>query len=261
MVDHRAQGAGVIDLDELIAGYRSTWELSPDLRLGRRMIRTSGADLAASIGEFTGHLGAEDGGAVALAYGSVSVFRNGLLVCTEMFEADDEAAMLARFEELAAESDPVRLAPGIPPDHPLVAVLRAQCATFHVDDDRWRALLAPGYVAIDRRPVGWERLDRDAVLETRATIRALVPDMRETAEILAVAEDLAARIASFCGHTTEGGGLMDVAFGSSPSTTDGRVVSEEFFEPDDRDGSSRGSTSCARRRPRSCRCSRSGPGA
>jgi ketosteroid isomerase-like protein len=236
MVDHRGQGAGVIDLDELIAGYKKTWELSPDLRLDRRMIRTSGVDLAASITEFTGHLGAENGGPLALALGSVSLFRDGLLVRTELFEADDEAAMLARLEELATDSDPVRLAPGIPPDHPLIAVVRAQCSLFDVDDGRWEATLAPDFVAIDRRLVGWgERLDRDAVLETRATARAIAPDMRQTVEIIAVADDLLARVMSFRGHTTEGGGLMDIAFADVITFEDGRFASEEFFPPDDRE--------------------------
>ena len=231
MVDHRRQGSGATTLEQLIAGFADAKEFMPDVRWERRMIAASG-EVAASIASFEGHL-RDEGGAVAFAYGSVSVVRDGLLVRTETFDADDEEAILARYEELRAEADAVRLAPGVDPGHPSVELMRRHTAAFAARDwDAYRALYAPDYEAVDHRQLGWVDFDAGAIVETTISAIELYPDMRETIEILAVAEGIDAQVNVFRGHTTAGGGESVITIGVVSVHADGRIVRDEFFDCD-----------------------------
>ena len=110
---------------------------------------------------------------------------------------------------------PVRLAPGVDPRHPLVGLIRRQREAMTARDwTAYRALYAPGCRLLDRRPVGWgEDVDAALMLETAISAATLYPDMRQTTEILAVADGWSAEMVSFHGHTTAGGGFAEVTMG------------------------------------------------
>ena len=233
-VDGRDVGLWEItDADDVVAQLRTTTEVTPDVRLHLHTLAAEGDVIALRstwVATFSG--APMENGVV-----SVGLVRDGRIARIEQFDRDDEAGLRARFEELRAESGPVHLSPGVDAAHPLVGRTRRQCEAFNRRD--WAAvrdLFAPGYEASDRRAVGWQRLDRDLLIETGRSAVAAAPDMATTAELLACGDGVTARVQHYRGHAVDGGGLLDVSQGEvAVYDSEGRVAREEFFDPDDRD--------------------------
>jgi hypothetical protein len=112
-------------------------------------------------------------------YGTVSVGTD-TIAYGELFEADDEAGMLARFGELTAD--------GVRPVHPLARVMteRLVRAFNRRDWDLVRAACAPGFVGRDRRlVVALEFAGRDGMVELWQGIAGTMPGTRMSSELLA----------------------------------------------------------------------------
>ncbi len=232
--DHREVGLWHVEgADDLVAQLAQTAQVTPDVRASLDVLAHDTGLLA------TRHRwnGTFEGAPMEVRVGQVTAVQDGRYVRIEQFEPDDDAAIMARFEELRREHDPVRLAPGVDPEHPVVERVRTQCHAYNRRDwDGFRALFAPGYDAVDRRAVGWERLDRDSLMETGYSAVAVAPDMTTAAEVLACGPAVVARLQHYRGHAADGGGLLDVGLGGVTIYDDeGRVAREEFFEPEDRD--------------------------
>src|SRR6185436_11924756 len=91
----------------------------------------------------------------------------------------------------------------------------------------------PGYVALDRRAVGWgERLSPEQVVETAMGGVGVAGDIAAVADILAAAGGVAARMLSYVGHADAGGGLIEVALGNVCVVEGGRIVHSELLEFD-----------------------------
>ncbi|HEV2815146.1 MAG TPA: nuclear transport factor 2 family protein, partial [Solirubrobacteraceae bacterium] len=234
VVDHRPNGADM-DLEQTIAAFDASHDLVRDVRWTRLRFLARSEHVAASILMLTGRLG--EGGPVEIAYGNVIFERDGVLAGSELFEPEDEDVILARYEELVAESDPVRLAPGVDASSPAVAALRAQCAAFNARDwDGYRALQADDYVTVDHRSLGWgEPLDAERAIETAKSAVAVAPDLRMTTHVLAASGNVAATVARVDGHALDGGGTVEFAFGSVVLVEDGRARRAEMFDGDDRE--------------------------
>ena len=122
--------------EELLASIASIVELVPDYEWRTVKVLATSDTVFASVLELAADSVA-GGGPVALRFGLVVTVAAGRLTATELFDPDDEAAILARFEELrsAAES----------PVERMVAESRAAstrrtgrgCASFAIRPSRW----------------------------------------------------------------------------------------------------------------------------
>ena len=134
--------------------------------------------------------------------GQVIGYRGWRAASLDMFDPDDETAMLARLAELAPA---VTVAPGVDPAHPMVDLWRRQSdAANRRDWDAIRALCAPGYRGIDRRALAWEELAGPDGMVMLLRSSAGATDSRMTGEIVAVADGLSFRLQFFAGHARDG---------------------------------------------------------
>ena len=130
----------------------------------------------------------------------------------------------------------MRLAPGVDPAHPVVALVRRITELFDARDwSRYREPYDARFVAIDRRRVGWgHELDLDWLLQTNVRAVEMYPDLRQRSEVLAVRDHMVARVGRLVGDTTEGGGAGENRFGVLAVCEHGRIVRDEFFDAEDR---------------------------
>ncbi|HEX2087056.1 MAG TPA: nuclear transport factor 2 family protein, partial [Solirubrobacteraceae bacterium] len=218
---------------EWIAQMRDLVALAPDVRAHNETIAVEG-DVLAGRQQWTGTF---EGGPASVRAAYVAVIRDGRIARFEAFDADDEDALLARYEELRAEADAVQVSPAADPDAPAVALVRAQARAFNARDwNAYRALCREGYVAVDHRVLGWgHELELDRVIETAASSAALVPDMRMTTEVVAASGPLAAARVRVTGHDAQSGGALEISFRTVLVTDGERAERAELFAEEDRD--------------------------
>ena len=174
----------------------------------------------------------DGGGAAELAFGVVDVIEDGLCRRVEIFNPDDDAAMLARFVELGGVHGP-QLG-----DRSSERAAAEGIRRFAARDlDGYVALFREDYVLIDHRPTGWGRFDGpDAVREQTAAAFQVSPDTRlEVDELLACDEHVLAAIFAYRGHAAGGGGEFEIVVGSVTVYADGLAVRTDLYEPEDRE--------------------------
>jgi hypothetical protein len=235
LVDHRALGWESMDREAAVASARSAAEGAPDMRATTRVLAADDR-LLARVLAYRGHT-LDGGGLLEVGIGSVVVCdEHGRELREELFEPDDPDALTARLEALRAERDLVRLAPGVDPDAPGVKLTRTYCELFNRRDwDAFRDFFAPAYEGVDRRAVGcWGRVDFEGVLTMPTATVGMAPDATARADVLAVDDRLVARVLVHRGHALDGGGVAESTVGTvAQFDADGRLLREEWFEPDD----------------------------
>jgi ketosteroid isomerase-like protein len=208
---------------------RSAYETLPDLRMEVDEVLACDDRVIALRCSFCGH-GVDGGGEAELAVGRVVLIEYGLWVRSEYYDYDDDAAMLARFEEL---SGAVTALGDRPPERHFAEYQKrieahdvAQCLDFYDE----------GWICIDHRSLSWEPLQGLAAAEELLqSVFAIMPDARiELEEVLACDERVTVMRQTWRGHAADGGGEMAVPLGFVNVIEQGRMRSTELYHPDDR---------------------------
>ena len=212
-------GPAVVDM------YRSWVDVVPDVELRFEVFAADDEHLAV---RYSGHgHAAAGGGEMEYVTTMAARIRDGRLLLCEMFEADGEAAALARYEELRREHAPT---PDRPPTQRELAELYAAAFNSH-DWDRLRELYAPDVRLVDRRMIGWGELDgADAVIEPIRGTTALAPDAQVDIDVLVSGERASICRQTVRGHSTEGGGEFEVELFSFGTADDGLITYLEIFD-------------------------------
>ena len=163
---------------------------------------------------------AEGGGAMEYVVTSLATIRDGRNLRGELFDADEEPAAMARFEELRGRRRRVRR-PRDAASNRFVAAYNAprlgrRCATIFAPDLRF----------IDRRLVGWGEHDGpDTLLEFLEGGVELAPDARMRRPSRSRSDDRAAVVRYLPAATSRtGGGEAEVEFVSLSLIDGGRVI-------------------------------------
>jgi ketosteroid isomerase-like protein len=164
----------------------------------------------------------------AFEFGVVSRLRDGLFASGDIFEPDDRAGMMRRFEELICERDLEEMPVG-----------RAQLAVLHAfnrrDWERVRDGFHQDFTHHEHRQFGWDVHDRDGVVAMLESWPEMVPDARMfVSRLEADTEHLMALV--YGGVGTADGGELELLLAAVLEERGGRIVRQEAFDPDDRDG-------------------------
>ena len=114
-------------------------------------------------------------------------------------------------------------------------VLDRFVAAFHARDwDTLRDLFSPQLQGVDRRTVGWGRLDGpDEYMKYVEELVALAPDVRLSLTPLASGPRAAVSRVTQRGHLAAGGGAMELGYAVLVVVADDRITHVEYFEPED----------------------------
>jgi ketosteroid isomerase-like protein len=222
LIDRRALGWETVRGGAAMAALFASWiEAVPDVEARFEALASDDETMAARWGGY-GHA-ADGGGEMEYSMYAAVTMRGERQVRAELF--DDEAAALARREELSAR-------PASPRD-----VLDRFVSTYNARDwDGVREVFAPDMRFSDRRLIGWgDREGRDAFVELLAGLVELVSDVRIDARPLAVGSR--AGLVRFLsrGHMATGGGEFEVAMVVLSLVDDGRTTYFEIFDEGDAD--------------------------
>ena len=162
-IDHRVlaweplRGPGA-----MVDMYRSWDEVTPDVEVWFETL--AGGDRHSVFRHAARGHAADGGGAMEYGVTMVVTVHDGRFQRAELFEAGDEAAALARFEELNRADTPTDR-----PVTPREVIARYVAANNARDWDALRAIYTPGLRFIDRRLVGWGELEGpDAVIDAHS---------------------------------------------------------------------------------------------
>ena len=231
LVDHRVLGwepvHGRADLEHF---YRSVFQMSPDIRMEIDEVLACDDRVIAANATFRGS-GTEGVGAAELPLGYVAVFESGRMVSQDVYEHDDRQAMVARYAELGGGQAPLG-------DRAPERVLAEYARRFaRRDPQRLFELYVENFVIVDHRKLGWEEVrGRDAAAEINRSAFAGTRDLRfEIDEVLACDELGIAVRGAWCGTAVDGGGELAIPVGIVMLIEDGRMVSHDFYDHDDRE--------------------------
>ena len=225
LADGRALGWEALrGAEAMVAIYRSWVEVAPDVDARFEALASDDHGIAVRFGG-RGHA-ADGGGEFEYFSTSVSVVRDGRFTRTEMFEDGDEAAALARYEELRREQHAPRPTAG-PPE----LLERYVTAVNARDFDALRGVYAPDVRMVDRRLIGWgEREGADAIIETLRGTIALAADLHLEAERTAAGAGAGVVRQLWRGHFAEGGGPFEVEMLALAIVQDELYTRVEIFE-------------------------------
>jgi ketosteroid isomerase-like protein len=176
-----------------------------------------------------------------LAVGQVVVTEAGRLVTVDQYDPDDREAMLARFAALTADGAELSAQNGTSrADQPWSPERWAaeEVRRYNAHDlQAWSELFAEDYVLVDHRAVGWGTLSgREALRRNTAEALHGAPDINmHIDEVLARDDQVVASLVTYRGHTRAGGGGWELPVGCVTLYRDGRAVSADLYDPDDRD--------------------------
>ena len=175
----------------------------------------------------------EGGGEFELPLGIVEVIEAGRWKSADFYEHDDDAAMVARYAELGGGQGPLG---NRPPERYYAEYVR-RFATH--DIEVLLELLSEDWVVVDHRTLGGEDVrGRDGAREVFQSVLAVSPDIRyEIDEVLACDERVIALRIAYRGHANESDGSGEFAsiFGYVAAIEDGRAVSVDQYDHDDRE--------------------------
>jgi class 3 adenylate cyclase/ketosteroid isomerase-like protein/tetratricopeptide (TPR) repeat protein len=169
------------------------------------------------------------GGPFALAVGHVTVVGGGRIVSVDQYEYDDTEAMLTRFNELSTASS---VRGDRPPERFYAEYARRWAAG---DRDGLIELAAEEWVQRDHRPVPlWGTVRRDQLVEwLKAALGGVRDPRHQILEVLACDDEVIAFRACYSG-IAPGGVEFEIEAGVVAVVRDGLGVSEDDFDPDDR---------------------------
>jgi hypothetical protein len=170
------------------------------------------------------------GGTMEYVLTLVSSIRGGRFARVEQFEASDEAAALARLEELRSEP-----AAGDDAFAMREVIDRYRVAYNERDWGGLAEVFAPDLRFIDRRPVGWGELTgRDAFIEILVGTVSLAPDLALSSELLASGRSAAIVHGVTSGHLAQGGGEVEIGVAVlTRVNADGQIAYFEVWDDAD----------------------------
>src|SRR4051794_17079971 len=214
LVDHRTVGWERQDAAANVDALMAWKQLAPEAVCA--YTRTLLADDHVFVGVLTGVGMSPDGGRVTMIVGHVDTCRDGRMATVEMYEPEDEAAMLARFEELRASA---------------TSPVNAAWLAAHAERD-WDALTAvysEDYSCVDHRGLGWDIVDHDAVIEQQRAVLEIDADYAVDATMLREAPGVETCLISFHGRETE----WEIAFVSVRRVAGATILTDDLFDRDD----------------------------
>ena len=208
VVDRRSLGWETLrGIDAVMAMFRSWLETVPDLEDRVEVLASDDQHCAVRVDGY-GHA-ADGGGALEYFLTTVNTIRDGRCRRSELFDAGEEEAALARFEELRRADRPAAA-----PAKPGELLERFVAAYNGRDRDALRQIFAPDLRFADRRLVGWgEHEGLDAFLGILWGAFPLAPDLRMEAVPLAQGQRAAVARYVSRGHLAAGGGELEIATG------------------------------------------------
>jgi ketosteroid isomerase-like protein len=229
MVDHRRLGWEDLTGSESLAEFMaSVHVMAPDIRVTiDDMIACDDTVMAVAT---TGHgTAAEGGGALAQSMGYIVEVRDGRMARVEIYQPEDRTAMVARYAELGGGQGPLG---DRPPER-----LWAECIRRHAarDLDRLAEIIAPRWVLVDHRRLGWEEIrGHDNLLRYLQAGFEISTDSRlEVDEVLARDDRVIAMRTTV--HTTnvDGGAQFHRPLGVVSVVENGRMVRHDQYDHQD----------------------------
>jgi class 3 adenylate cyclase/ketosteroid isomerase-like protein/tetratricopeptide (TPR) repeat protein len=227
--DHRALGWGEArGRKHAEALLRSVLSTSPNLRLEVDDVLACDDRVIAMRYTWRGH--GVKAGEVALSVGAVTVIEDGLWASLDLYEPDDDEAMLSRYAELGGHTRTL----GDRPPEQLVA--RFMQAIAEHDVGALLDLPADGCRIVDHGDVGWERLGSEEDARSLAgAIFATWPELAFTvAEVLACDDRVIALRGTWRGVNGAAAGHAGVRVGLVWALDSGRVASVDIYGQGDR---------------------------
>jgi class 3 adenylate cyclase/ketosteroid isomerase-like protein/tetratricopeptide (TPR) repeat protein len=229
LVDHRRLGW------EDVSGAEGAVEMMASVFAMAREMRVEVDDMIACDDRFmavatTAHgTAAEGGGALAMPVGWVVSVRDGRLARGETYEPEDRASMVARYAELGGGQGPLG---DRPPERVWAEYIRRYAAR---DLDGLAELIAPDWVLVDHRTLGWEEVrgHDGAINHLRSGFDVTTDSHLEVDEVLACdARVLAMRITVY-GTNADGGARFARPLAIVSAVADGRMLRREQFDHHD----------------------------
>ncbi len=223
MVDHRSLGWDTVSgLEGARELWSSVFAISPDIRPEVDEVLACDDRAIAVRAAYRGH--ASDGtGTFELLAGFVNVVQNGRLLSSDVYEYNDDDALLARFAELTSR-----------PTERFRAEFKRHFDAHDVD--ACIELTAEDWVQVDHRKLGWGTArGRERARKLLQSLYLSTPDLRlERGEVLASDDRVIVERCDWRGTSGETGGKVEGSLGMVSVIESGRRISEEVYEPEDR---------------------------
>ena len=232
LVDHRAIGWGTLDRDALREGTVAAMTSAPDIAKENAEVLACDDRAIALVAAFVG--GGRTAGPWRLEFGAVGLATEGRWVRTELFDASEREAILARYAELTAE-DPTA-APSLRGTRLAERYLsRLQQVLNARDWGRLAQIVGDGWSFVDHRTLAWEEAHgRDACV---AIMRSMFEPSRRVRfdidEIVAADNRLVGTRVAVRGEGVKAG-MHEVVAGAVYRFDDGLWAGVDFYDYDDR---------------------------
>ena len=229
VTDHRALGWGnARGRKHAEALLRSVLSTSPNLRLEVDDVLACDEHVIAMRYTWRGR--GLKAGEVALSVGAVTVIENGLWVSLDLYEPDDDQAMLARYAELGGHT---RTLGERPPERLVAAFMRAIAGH---DVGALLDLPADACRIVDHGELGWERLgSEEDARALAASIFASWPKLSFTVdEVISCDDNVIALRGTWRDGADAATGPAGLRVGMVWALESGRVASVDIYEPGDR---------------------------
>jgi ketosteroid isomerase-like protein len=165
-------------------------------------------------------------GKIEYTMGAVDVVENGLWVSCDLFEPDDRAGMLARYEELRRTVEPAQETPAA----------RLHAEHEHRFNERRLeeppSLMADDFVMVDHRAVGWQEVRGQEVMRWMRSAFDISPDITARCEpLLDDGGEVVVYRVTHSGRSHDGG-EFESTYDRVTVLRDGQFVRIEIFAPE-----------------------------
>ena len=228
--DRRQLSLGDVDDREQFAPYlRSIFDVGPDLRREVDEVVACDERVIALRTTYRVTNAAEGGGAAERCNCEVWLVEDDRITRTEHYDADDTAAMIARYHELGGtrQGDDLR-----PPQRAWAEWARCLAAR---DAEGMARVYAEDFASLDHRAVGWGRRGTASTLPFVESILASSPDIQVSfAEVLACDDGAIAQRVRVWGTNADGGGSFEILMGIVSACDGERITRTELYDDDAR---------------------------
>ncbi len=246
VLDHRKVGwEETRGREALERMYRSGIEIAPDLRHEVDEVLACDERVLATRVTWTGHA-ADGDGELSYAVSGVWVIEGGRLLSIDMYDYDDDAAVLARYADLGGrlETAPYER----PPELAMAGAHGEELRPYEKFDqlynerrlDELPSLYTDDYVMVDRRSMAWEEIrGPQAIADTCRSFLEQAPDLTSRCESI-VPDDGGEVVLlrnTFTGHGVSAGGAqageVELVFIEVGLIRDGLFALTELFDEAD----------------------------
>jgi ketosteroid isomerase-like protein len=229
LTDHRQVGGDVVSAPSAL--FQMVFDGTPDVTVNVEEVIACDDRVIALDGTYRGTASADTGGGpFELRFVVVSVIEDGLVRSTDIFEPEDDIAIMARWRELHGL--------GLLGERPSERIF-ARWVDCHGrrDIDGLAQIVEDDFVFVDRRQMAWEEQGRQELLGTLRSSWDMTRVLREVIdEVLACDDQLLAARATYVGEAVDGGGEMEFPIGYVLQYSDTGLRRAEQFEHEDTEG-------------------------